>query len=265
VEPLNIQVLRSSSAGNCTALWNGQGRILIDAGIPVWVLKQYLLKHSGAIDSVIITHAHHDHLSNACCNFFIKNNIPVYFGNPAIKLYYQKRLSCLAGTDACLKVFHEKQFEISGYQIHPFRVQHDSIGGCFGFKVICNKKKITYATDLVDTPDALLDHFRDSDAIIIESNHDPDMLENSGRPPYIIRRIRERAHLSNGKCADFLMRILKDSKRRPKHIMPAHISTECNERGLVKKHVREMLHSAGCSDTQLTLTFHDRESSVVTI
>jgi phosphoribosyl 1,2-cyclic phosphodiesterase len=90
------------------------------------------------------------------------------------------------------------------------------------------KKQVAIATDLAYADDGLPLEFAGSDIVVLESNHDPDMLENSGRPEWLKKRIRDTGHLSNDQSADLMGRILSLSAVHPHAVLLAHLSQECN-------------------------------------
>lgn len=262
---LNIQVIRSSSSGNCTAIWTNHGGILIDAGISRSTLCDFISETGNTVDAALITHAHNDHLSNAVCNFLLRNSIPLFMGNAKTLSAFEEFLPAAANMEGGINLFNGAPFRVRDFNIIPFKVEHDAPGGCFGFNIFYKEKKITYATDLVDLPRRLLPFFVDSDVIVIESNHDVEMLERSARPAYIKQRIRNEAHLSNEKCATFLQNVLKKSKRKPSHLFLAHISSECNTREIVKELHQDFLDREEIFGVKIALTYSSQPSERVTV
>jgi len=262
---LNVQVIRSSSAGNCTAIWTSSMGFLIDAGISRTILCDFISETGNPVDAALITHAHNDHLSNAACNFLLRNGIPLYMANKKMLATFEEYLPAVAGMEGGINLFNASPFRIREFNIIPFEVDHDSPGGCFGFNVFYKEKKITYATDLVNVTRRLLPFFVDSDVIVIESNHDVEMLDNSARPTHVKQRIKHEAHLSNEKCAAFLQSVLKKSKRKPSHLFLAHISSECNSRDLVKEIHEDFLEREEILGVKIGLTYQTRASDRVTV
>jgi phosphoribosyl 1,2-cyclic phosphodiesterase len=262
---LNVQVIRSSSAGNCTAVWTPHMGFLIDAGISRTLLCDFISENGNPVDAALITHAHNDHLSNAACNFMLQNGIPLYMGNGQTLSAFEEFLPAFANMEGGIKLFNAAPFRVRDFNVIPFKVDHDAPGGCFGFNVFYRDKKIAYATDLVNVTKRLLPFFVDSDVIVIESNHDVEMLEKSGRPAYVKQRIKNEAHLSNEKCAAFLQTVLKKSRKKPSHLFMAHISSECNSRELVKEIHEDSLLREEILGVKIVLTYHTRASERVTL
>jgi phosphoribosyl 1,2-cyclic phosphodiesterase len=262
---LNVQVIRSSSEGNCTAVWTPGMGFLIDAGVSRKLICDFISENGNPVDAAIITHAHNDHLSNAACNFLLQNGIPLYMANGQTLSAFEEFLPAFANMQGGIRLFNAAPFRVRDFNIIPFKVDHDAPGGCYGFNVFYRDRKIVYATDLVNVTRRLMPFFVDSDVIVIESNHDVDMLEKSARPAYVKQRIRNEAHLSNEKCAEFLQGVLKKSRKKPSHLFLAHISSECNSRELVKDLHEDFLLREEILGVKIMLTYHTRTSERVTL
>ncbi|MFH0922170.1 MAG: MBL fold metallo-hydrolase, partial [Fibrobacterota bacterium] len=263
---LHLQVLRSSSAGNCTALWNEKHGLLIDAGVTKSLLQDFLSETGMPVSAVLVTHGHSDHLSNAAFRLLHGRGVPFYFGSRGVIAYYRRILPSFTGEGPLLHSFEGRRFQVADFSIVPFEVTHDSEGGCFGFRLECGGARVVaFATDFVHVPDGLLPFFTGADAIVLESNHDPDLLERSGRPYHVKERIRKRAHLSNAKSTDFLSRILRQPGARPRHVFLAHISEECNNRKLTLETAQQALEGLSGPLPDLWLTWRDRPAVRVTV
>ncbi len=265
---INIQVLRSSSAGNCTAVWHGNSAIFIDAGVTRKILDEFVLEKRIVPRALLVTHAHADHLTNPAVNFFKEHNAPIYFGSNEIVKTFSKYLPAIRKPPLLREIFNG-EFIIDDITVSPFPLEHDSIGGCFGFLLRWKGVNIVVATDVVNVSAAQLPFFRDADVIVIESNHDTDMLLKSNRPLHLKNRIMEKGHLSNKKSAAFIRTVLEadsvSKRQRHRHIYLAHISHECNthEKAL-KEHMEILLPVCG-DNTTIRMTYRDRSSDVVSI
>jgi len=158
-----------------------------------------------------------------------------------------------------LRIFQKKVFSVGDFTVRAFQVPHDSRGGCFGFNLYypspTGKKKITIATDMGYPQDSLYRKFLNSDVILIESNHDTDMLDQSMRPAWLKRRIKKIGHLSNEQCAAFLEKVLSCSDKKPKAIILAHISQECNTNTHAVQSVENMLALNKYSEIEIVQTY----------
>jgi len=268
---IQLSVLGSSSAGNCTLIWNDRGALLVDCGFP----PGYILKHLRAyglsladLRGVLITHTHGDHVRGPFVRRLIAARVPMYCPED-IALHLQGIYQSMtqAAHRGLLRPFRDGVLELDPFQIRSFPVPHDSPGGCFGYSIFADsgggEKKITFATDLAHADKLLVSHFADSDIVVIESNHDVRMLEESGRPIWLKRRIREHAHLSNEKCAEFVIRVVEKSQRLPGSIMLAHISQECNTRKLALECTGEVLEKRGFAAACLEVSHRYERSEIV--
>jgi phosphoribosyl 1,2-cyclic phosphodiesterase len=158
-----------------------------------------------------------------------------------------------------------RELNIGSFEIAAFEVPHDSPGGCFGYSIARGAQKVTIATDLGFPTEALASRFADSRAIVIESNHDPDMLENSGRPEWLKRRIREIGHLSNEQCAQFVVTVFASSRLPPDAVVLAHISQVCNTNALAVACTESALARSGRANVHIIETFKRHPSRVLSL
>jgi phosphoribosyl 1,2-cyclic phosphodiesterase len=159
--------------------------------------------------------------------------------------------------------------ELEPFLIRSFAVPHDSPGGCFGFSISAEdggrEKKITIATDLGYVGPELPAQFADSDVIVLESNHDVRMLEESSRPHWLKKRIREIGHLSNDQCAQLVVQILDCSGRLPHSFVLAHISKQCNTQELALGCTGEILERLGVGAMHLVASRRHRACMPVSV
>jgi len=247
--------------GNCTVVWIDGQALFIDAGVSRKLLDEFVLEHGVKPRALLVTHAHADHLTNPAVNFFREHSAPIYIGHADAIRAFSKYLPALRKYRDMVKIF-SGPFNAGDFCIEPFSLDHDSMGGCFGFAVKIDGKKVVVATDLVNTPPRLKQYFNGADAVVFESNHDVEMLKQSSRPEYLKQRIRERGHLSNEKSAAFLADTYTTSGTAPQYVFLAHISHECNTHA--KAHsVHESLLLPVCGNgTVLHLTHRDKSSVI---
>jgi phosphoribosyl 1,2-cyclic phosphodiesterase len=168
-----------------------------------------------------------------------------------------------------LRVLPDGEVDLAGFQVQSFAVPHDSPGGCFGYS-ICSweegaLKKVTVTTDIANPTDSAAQCIANSDIVVIESNHDVDMLENSRRPLWLKRRIREFGHLSNDQCAGMLLSVLGNSTKLPRAVMLAHVSQECNTNQLALETTNEALDGEGIRGIDVAATYPHRAGEVVCV
>jgi phosphoribosyl 1,2-cyclic phosphodiesterase len=266
----SIQVLGSTSAGNSTLIWNEHESIMIDCGFsPRYTRQQLALQNLtfGSITGLLLTHVHTDHVNPSMFSKLSQHRVPV-FCHEGIKRTLTTHRLFLSQARHVEKIrsISLHPFCIGSFTVQAFEVPHDSAGGCFGYSLsLPQGGKITLATDLGYPDAALLKFFVDSDVIIIESNHDPVMLEESFRPQWLKHRIREIGHLSNDQCAEFLNLVLRESGKKPRAIVLAHISQECNTNFHAVKCIEDMLKLNGYRDIEIVPTFQRQANKIIRI
>jgi phosphoribosyl 1,2-cyclic phosphodiesterase len=175
----------------------------------------------------------------------------------------------MAAQEGLLQTFHDGVLEVGRFDVGCFEVPHDSPGGCYGYAIARTeegtRRTVTVATDVGFTGDALRKRFTDADVIVSESNHAPDMLENSARPEWLKQRIRKIGHLSNQQCAGFLAEVFHHSKRPPSAVVLAHISQTCNTNALALECTNGELQRNGFAKALVVESFKITANKVVTV
>lgn len=207
-----FDVIASGSKGNATLIFTSNNLFLIDMGVAIQDLEEELKKfHKNITDinAVFITHNHSDHIKN-------------------IKAFSPKKLYSLEGTipgKLSNVIFLNKEICINNDIIIPFKTQHDAINPC-GYVFISEKEKLVYMTDTGIYLKENNDICKNPDYLIIESNHDIQMLMKSNRTMELKKRILgEFGHLCNEDSAFASIEIIGD---KTKEIVLAHLSEECN-------------------------------------
>jgi phosphoribosyl 1,2-cyclic phosphodiesterase len=249
---MHVQVLGSSSAGNATLVWLGDKALLVDCGFGPRYLERHLKSHGlrlASLSGVVVTHVHGDHVNELAVEALAERGVPLYC-TPSVErpLLHGYRAVRSAARLGLLKTVRHTEAAIGPFQVEAFEVPHDSPGGCFGYRISDGTHIMTIATDLSHPERELIDRFVNSHVLVIESNHDPDMLENSRRPAWLKRRIRERGHLSNGECAGLVAGVLEKSHTLPSAVVVAHISQECNTNPLAVSCTADILKRRGYHD-----------------
>jgi phosphoribosyl 1,2-cyclic phosphodiesterase len=263
--PVYIRNLGSSSSGNSTLIWTDQDALLVDIGFGQRYTKERL-EEAGVLFSslraVLITHLHADHVNQAMLNLVLREGIPVYMHRDLRPLFLRRFKVKHAQS---LRTFDGLPFNINAFDIKSFEVPHDAPGGCFGYNIHFQDKKITIATDLSKTENGLAEKFSNSDLIVIESNHDEHLLETSGRSFELIERIKNTGHLSNVQCTSFLNDVLNRSQKMPQAVLLAHLSEDCNLPRLAKSGVQKLLNKWNLKETQLQISKKNLASETIRI
>jgi len=230
--------LASGSLGNALLVATGRTAVLVDAGLSARRLRASLRTVGVApedIEAVLVTHTHRDHFSSSVAAFCLAHRIPVYStrDNLSHLAYGLGGFADLLGAGLAQPV-DGRPLALGDLSIETFDVPHDSDGQCLGFRMTVGSlrrgRAVALATDLGHVPSDALASFVDASVLVMESNHDPEMLRSSGRPEDLIRRIAgPRGHLSNDAAAEALAEVVgRSHPGRVKHVVLAHLSRDCN-------------------------------------
>lgn len=252
--------------------WNNKHSILIDCGFGIHYLNDTLKrieKYINNLSGVLITHLHSDHIRYSSLKAILTAKIPVYCSSK-VRNFLINNFDFIKNRkfEHLIKTFDGDEFSVDSFAIKAFEVPHDSPGGCVGFNITSEfspDKKVSYATDLGFIPEHLFDSFHNSEFIVIESNHDIEMLENSKRSEELKKRIRTIGHLSNDVSSSFIQEIVKRSNRTPKGIMLAHISQECNTNQKARDAHEQALSELKINDIPVFETFRIASNKIIKI
>lgn len=222
---MKFAVLASSSKGNCTYLQAGATKLLVDAGTS-WLNIRRLLSGIGAdanaLDGIVVTHDHVDHVS-ALCSAQKRRAVPVYATAGTVEAVCETNPG--AEDWPWVVIGAGEPFQVGETEISPFSVPHDA-GDPVGYVVRHGDAKLGFATDLGEATLPVRLALADCDALALEFNHEKRMLMDSARPWSLKQRICGRSgHLSNEQAADLLSLV---ATPRLKHLVPMHLSAECN-------------------------------------
>jgi phosphoribosyl 1,2-cyclic phosphodiesterase len=240
---LRIITIGSGSRGNSILLEADNFGLLIDSGFSRTELFKRLDCYSISpeiIKGILITHGHFDHINGARV---VANTLDIttYVNKPTLEYIgdYNKKLG------RKIVIFNQDyQFFIHKFKIIPFRLSHDAIG-TVGFIVCYKNLRIGFAMDLGYVSNRIINILKGCDVIILECNHDIDMLKNSDRPFSLKKRIIGNfGHLSNEQCMKCLYNIIVSNT---KHIILGHVSRECNNYSIVESLVTNQIQSMGCT------------------
>ena len=235
---MKFSLLGSGSEGNATFVEADNYRFLIDAGFSGKETGKRLDSigiEMDTIQSILVTHEHGDHIKGAGI-LSRKYNIPIYM----TKKSYIKGASKIGKVDEKNLRFIDGDFTLgSGIEVSPFEVMHDA-AMTIGFSIKDREKKqLSVATDIGYISNVVRDKFMHSDAIIIESNYDYNMLMNGPYPWELKNRVKGRnGHLSNDDAGKFLCDIYHKELQKAYLV---HISKDNNRYDLVEKFAKNIL------------------------
>ena len=216
---LKVLPIASGSTGNSMLVDIDGIRILIDLGVTAKTLLKTLADNNytcADIDAVLITHTHSDHVKGleVCLK---RISAPVFLSHTSRDKLMLERATALS--------YAEKTEILPGLWVTAIRTSHDCPGSV-GFRIETTGTSFGYLTDLGVIPESTMELLFGSDCIIIESNHDKEMLR-CGRYPYYLKKriLSDQGHLSNEACSEAVSRF---ADKGTKVFFLAHLSQENN-------------------------------------
>lgn len=251
---LKLYSIISGSSGNASLLTDGKTNILIDCGTSgkrATEALESLSVPASRLNAIIISHEHIDHTKGAGI-LARKYNIPIYATNGThTKSDFGKLDDSLIH-----EISPDVTYDISGIGITPFAIPHDASEPC-GFILTDGHKKFATATDIGIMTDAILSRISGCDSVLLESNHDIDMLR-FGEYPYALKQriLSDVGHLSNKAAAAAAFELVK---RGTKHLMLGHLSDKNNLPDIAQMETYNLLTDNGVNvGSDVTLQVAER-------
>ena len=253
-DDIAVCMLASGSRGNSIYVSDGDTSILVDAGLSGVEIERRMASRGlspGDLDAIVVSHEHEDHIRGVGI-LSRRFNLPVYVNDGALKaeppqLRHIRRQPFRCGSP----------FKINTLTFHPFSISHDAADPA-GFTIHLRNRKIGIATDLGIVTAMVREHLSACDLLILEANHDPDMLINGPYPWHLKQRVKGRTgHLSNQDTRALLEDI---GHHRLQHVILAHLSETNNTPEKALAEVCEGIHSR---QTVVTVASQDICSQIV--
>ncbi len=230
--------IASGSSGNCIYVSSGSAHILVDVGISGKKIEEGLnsigLK-TAEIDGILITHEHSDHIAGLGV-IARKYEIPVYATKGTIEAV--RAIKTIGEIPDCLfnEIRADESFFVKDLNVSPVRISHDAKEPV-AYRLSKGASSVGVLTDLGSFDDYTVESFKGVEAILIEANHDVNMLQVGRRYPYALKQriLGDKGHLSNETCGRLLCRLLHDNL---KQILLGHLSLENNLAELAYETVR---------------------------
>ena len=234
--------IASGSSGNCSLFFCGDTIILIDMGVSVRKLNNSLSSLGltvDMLDAVLITHEHTDHIKGLS-TFAKKYNTPVFMTKGTAHAVLQK---IPHAKDIIHTFIGSESFFIKSVQVKSFLTPHDA-NESVGFILNCKEINFGFATDLGFIPLNVKNMLCKCDFVVIEANHDIDMLKNNEIYPYQLKQrvLGNYGHLSNVACAECVVDLVKNGVNT---IVLAHLSEKNNTPVKAARYINQMLFIAG--------------------
>lgn len=239
---MKLTSIASGSSGNCICINNENNGFLIDAGISKKRIEEGL-EFAGikpdSLSGILITHEHSDHIKGLGV-FLRKYGIPVYATD--------KTIQAVLGTAGIGKIDSElfqviepdKEFKLKDFAIRPFSVSHDAADPV-AYRFSEKDRAGAVITDLGYYDDYIVDNLLGLDSVLIEANHDVQMLQIGPYPYHLKQRIwGNKGHLSNEASGRLIDRI---ASGRLKNVLLGHLSNENNYPELAFEAVRNEINA----------------------
>ena len=260
---LTLCPLFSGSSGNCIYIACGRTHVLVDAGMSAARIEAHL-REIGVdirdIDAILVTHEHVDHVRGLGV-LSRKYGLPIYANEGT----WDGILLRESGIPLrCVRTFYTgEDFYIGDLNVHPFAIPHDA-NEPVGYSFACQGLRCAVATDIGHINGTWLEAIAGSQALVLEANHDVEMVERGPYPKRLQQRILGRnGHLNNVDCAKVLLELVK---RGAKAVSLAHLSADNNLPELAYNTVCEALCDAGyCvgEDVSVSVARRDRVSDMM--
>jgi len=244
---VTVSMLASGSRGNCGFVASARTRILVDAGIScreTFKRMKSLGLDPASLSAILITHEHSDHIYGLA-TLAKKLRIPVFM-TVATHAAWARALRNEKGERPQLEKLEKfesgHRFQVGDIEVKPFTIPHDAADPV-GFTFRVEGAKVSVATDLGYLPVNVRDHLRGSDVLIMESNHDVEMLRGGPYPWTVKQRVASNVgHLSNEKLADFFA---GDYDNGAAFVVLAHLSEQNNHPEIARREAEKALALRG--------------------
>src|SRR5467141_2759179 len=227
---VTVSMLASGSRGNCALVASTRTKILVDAGVScreTFKRMKTLGEEPHSLSAILITHEHSVHIYGLA-TLAKKLHIPVFMTG-ATHSAWARAIRDEKGERLQLEKMERfesgHKFQIGDIEVKPFTIPHDAADPV-GFTFRVEGSKVGIATDLGYVPVSVRDHLRGCDVLVMESNHDLEMLRGGSYPWSVKQRVMSRVgHLSNGALADFFR---DDYDVSATYVVLAHLSEQNN-------------------------------------
>ncbi|MFQ5695370.1 MAG: MBL fold metallo-hydrolase [Terriglobia bacterium] len=232
---VELTILGSGSSGNAALVSTGRTRLLLDAGLSKRVTRKRMQAAgltAGRVDAIVVSHEHADHAAHV-------SGLAAEFGAP---VYFSEGTAEALDGEAKLRKVERfrpgQRFTVGDIEVIPFAVPHDAREPV-AFRLQAQGVRLALAVDLGYLTTLVKEQLRGCDCVLLEANHDVELLRQGPYPWFIKQRVMSRlGHLSNRAIAEFLEH---DFDGRAQHIVLAHLSGNNNSPELALVAARQSL------------------------
>lgn len=246
---MRFALLGSGSEGNALVVEAGATRIMLDCGFSVSETSLRLARlqlDASQLHAIVVTHEHSDHISGVA-RLARKFSIPVYLTHGTLRA----NPAAFAGVPAVNEIDSHRSIEIGDIELHPFTVPHDA-GEPVQFVFGDGSKRLGVLTDTGRSTPHIETMLSNCHALVLECNHDLDMLLGGEYPYHLKQRVAGRfGHLNNNEAAALLSAL---DNSRLQHIVAAHISRKNNTEA---RAVAALSAALGCEESWIAVATQD--------
>ena len=239
---MHYAALASGSKGNCHALSDGERTLLIDAGLSLRQIGQRLQalgREVGQVQGLALTHEHSDHIG--ALGVVLRRTHWAILATAETRRAAEKAQGVVIPPERWIEVVAGQATDWAGWRVLPFALPHDAADPV-AFRVETGGLACAVVTDLGHPTALVADHLQDLDLLVLEANHDVDMLREGEYPPHLKARILSRVgHLSNASMAELLCRVCAPRLRQ---VVLAHLSESNNHPDLARFAAEEVLRGS---------------------
>lgn len=258
--------IASGSSGNCIYVGSDTTHLLIDTGISGKKVEfglNALDLTTKDLDGIFVTHEHSDHIKGLGV-IARKCGVPIYATAGTIRAMEESGSLGKLPEGIFREVREDQNCQVGDLAVHPFHISHDAAQPV-GYRVSGGGHSVGVATDMGVYDEYIVDKLTGLDALLLEANHDVNMLQVGSYPYYLKRRILgERGHLSNETAGQLLCRLLHDGMQ---DILLGHLSKENNYEALAYETVCSEVTMGDnpykAKDFRIAVAHRDRASDVV--
>ena len=234
---LELCSIASGSSGNCICVGDDNTHVLIDAGISGKRIENGLNEldlKTAEMQGILITHEHIDHIAGLGV-LARRYGIPIYTTEGTADAILHTKSVGQIDEDLFQIIHPGRRFTIGDLTFHPISVSHDAADPV-AYRVFCDNKSVAVVTDLGTFNQNIIDELQGLDALLLEANHDVNMLQ-MGIYPYPLKQriLGDKGHLSNERSGQLLCHLLHDDF---KSVILGHLSKENNYEELAYEAVR---------------------------
>lgn len=257
--------LSSGSSGNCYYVTDGSTSLLVDAGISGKKIIEGIEKideDKESLAAILVTHEHIDHVKSLKVMGKKVPGLKVYANEDTWhhiedKVEEERRCTFVPG----------KEFKVGDINVRSFRTSHDAACSV-GFSFYDDERKISIVTDTGYIPEHIYEEIKDADILVIEANHDVNVLAMCSYPYNTKRRIAgDEGHLSNEACGNCIARLVSELPK-PRQVLLAHLSKENNSPDLAHLTIKNILEESRLKigeDLRMDVITRDKVSPVYVV